>query len=67
MKEDYNKEPVFYCADCLSLNVKTLDDINLDICHDCGNTNIRTTSIDEWNKLYVKEYGSLFLSSEEEM
>jgi len=65
-KEDYNKEPVHYCASCLSLKVKNLDDIKLVICEDCGNTDIKKAGIDSWNMLYVNEYGGLFLPEEAE-
>ena len=27
-KEEYNKEPVYYCASCYSLAIKILEDIN---------------------------------------
>lgn len=61
---NYNDEPVYYCSNpsCLSLKIKNLDDIKLTICEDCGGTDIKTTGIDEWNKMYVKEFGNLFLS-----
>ena len=38
-KEEYNKEPVFYCADCLSLaimGVTGVDDASY--CDKCGST-----------------------------
>ena len=54
-KEDYNNEPVFYCASCFSLGIKILEDIKVDICLDCGNTDIKTTSYDEYNKAYVNQ------------
>lgn len=61
-KDDYNSEPVFYCSNCLSLHVKELNDIpSLHVCHDCGNTDVEETDIDSWNKLYVEQYGTLFL------
>ena len=64
-KEEYNNEPVFYCSHCLSLKVKKLDGLDMDICSDCGNTDIKQTNIDDWNILYTKEYGNLFLEESE--
>lgn len=55
-KEDYNKEPVYYCASCFSLGIKILDDIKVDICLDCGNTDIKCTSYDKYNELYVEQF-----------
>lgn len=60
-KEDYNQEPVSFCAHCLSLCIKELNDIKICICGECGNTDIKTSDIDSWNKLYVSEYGKMFL------
>jgi len=60
-KQEYNKEPVFYCKNCLSLNIKELEDIKLDVCQECGNTNIEVSELDYWNKLYVQQYGTVFL------
>jgi hypothetical protein len=65
-KEDYNKEPVHYCVNCLSLAIREVEDIKVSICDDCGNTDIKLTSIDTWNLLYVREYGELFLASEDD-
>lgn len=63
-KEEYNKEPVFYCADCLSLaimGVTGVDDASY--CDKCGSTNIEKASIDEWQTLYEKKYGFKFLNN----
>ena len=63
-KEEYNKEPVFYCADCLSLaimGVTGVDDASY--CDKCGSTNIKKASIDEWQSLYEKKYGFKFLNN----
>lgn len=57
-KEDYNSEPVVYCKNCLSLKIMILDDI--DYCDDCGCTNLDSTDIESWNKMYEKKYGKPF-------
>lgn len=57
-KEDYNSEPVVYCKNCLSLKIMVLDDI--DYCDDCGCTNLDSTDIESWNKMYEKKYGKPF-------
>lgn len=59
---DYNDEPVYYCADCLSLRIKNVECIeNSEFCDDCGSTNIKEASIEEWNELYKKRYGHTYL------
>lgn len=65
-KDDYNSEPVHYCSNCLSLKIRQVDDLDITVCEDCGNTDIRKARIDTWNMLYVQEYGHLFLSNGEE-
>lgn len=64
-REEYENEPVHYCVNCLSLNIKELPGVKLDICGECGNTDIQTTDIDNWTKLYADEYGTAFLPEEE--
>lgn len=34
----YDEEPVHFCMDCLSLNIKTIDEV--DYCDDCGSVEI---------------------------
>lgn len=63
-KEDYNNEPVSYCSSCLSLEIKEVDGLpDLAMCQDCGNTDIESCHIDEWNEKYVTLYGNLFLTN----
>lgn len=57
-KEDYNAEPVVYCKNCLSLRIMTLD--NMDYCDECGCTDLDTTDIASWEKMYEKKYGKPF-------
>lgn len=60
----YDEEPVFYCADCLSLrirHVKTLD--NSEYCDECGSTDVRQANIEEWKKLYKARYGHDYLET----
>lgn len=63
-KEDYNQEPVDYCAHCLSLNIKELNNSKMDVCGECGNVDFLQTDINNWIEIYTKEYGEPFLSSE---
>lgn len=65
-KKEYQDEPVHYCSNCLSIRIKELADVNLDICEDCGNTDIEESHFDEWNKLYVRKYNRLFLELNED-
>lgn len=64
-KEDYENEPVHYCATCLSLNVREfLTETQLDVCRECGNTDIKTASMDQWNQLYTQQYGAVFMDTD---
>lgn len=58
--EEYNKIPVYYCRDCLSLRIKaTLDQLNY--CDECGSADIDTTMIDDWVTLYEAKYNYKYL------
>ena len=62
-KQEYNEDPVFYCKNCLSLKIKTVQvDSNLDYCDECGSTDIAQTSIEEWRDIYKNRYGTDFLN-----
>lgn len=51
-KEDYNKEPVYYCKKCLSLGIISYNESGIsEYCKDCGSTAIATTTIEEWQAL----------------
>lgn len=48
-KEDYNKEPVYYCKKCLSLHIIAYNEAGIsEYCNKCGSTDIDTTSIENW-------------------
>lgn len=64
-KVDYNEEPVAYCSRCYSLNIVHVDAVNMDCCDKCGCSDIKTTSIGEWEKLYKARYGHKFISDTE--
>lgn len=57
-KEDYEKIPVAYCRNCLSLNIMKIDDDpEFDYCDECGSTSVLVTNIDKWRELYKEKYG----------
>lgn len=58
-KTNYDDEPVFYCANCLSLKI-VADDVIGDYCMDCGCADIRQTQIEDWEKKYLVKYGTKF-------
>lgn len=60
--KDYNEEPVLYCAKCYSLRIMHDDTTDSDICSVCGSTDIATTTIDIWEKLYENRYGHKFVN-----
>lgn len=49
-KEEYNNEPVVYCKQCLSLNIKSIDE-SIDYCDDCCSTDTDSINIHEWTLL----------------
>lgn len=57
----YDKQPVFYCTDCLSLKILTTDD-DVDFCDKCGSIDIKSTTIDEWEKLYKEKYHTSYIN-----
>lgn len=58
--EDYDSEPVAYCANCLSLGIKHNKVLDMDIC-DCGCTDIKECLPEEWEKLYENKYGKKYV------
>lgn len=61
-KDEYNKEPVFYCRHCLTLNVRHIHTIaNSEYCDECGSTDIGECTITEWENLYSDKFGHKFL------
>ena len=60
--EEYNDIPVFYCKDCLALNIKTVAG-DLEYCDRCGSTDIGNLHIEAWQGLYRKRYGFDYLTS----
>lgn len=58
---NYDDEPVEYCSRCFSLKITHEDTIDSDCCMDCGSTDIATTDIGTWERLYEKRYGRKFI------
>lgn len=60
----YNDEPVLYCNHCLSLKIRNIPRMeDSDYCDDCGCTDIKECSIEEWENLYKSKYGHRFLET----
>jgi len=64
--DDYNSEPIAYCARCYSLKIKHEEALGEDCCAECGSTDIQETSVEEWEKKYEKRYGHGFIQKEED-
>lgn len=58
---NYDSEPVEYCSKCYSLRIKHEDAIDADYCTECGSTEISTTDIDTWERLYEQRYGKRYV------
>ena len=69
-KDASNSEPIHYCKNCLSIVIKTIEfekgedgeDREVDYCLDCGNTDICSAHISEWEDMYEERYGERFLT-----
>lgn len=59
--QEYNEIPVFYCSKCLSLHIRNIGEI--DYCESCGSTEIRETTITEWDKNYEAKHGIKFINN----
>ena len=66
VKNDYDSEPVKFCARCYSLKVKSDDDSELEYCADCGCTDIQEAPIEEWEEKYEGRYGHKFTKKNED-
>lgn len=58
--DEYNAEPVVYCADCLSLKILTVEGI--DYCDKCGSTCTKEANIFDWEKMYAAKYEGSYLN-----
>lgn len=57
---EYDSVPVIYCRKCLSLKIMVLDD-NIDYCDECGSTEMESTDIFSWQKMYEEKYGKPYI------
>ena len=55
--EDYDSEPVKYCARCYSLKIKYEDALDSECCAECGSTDIQEAPVEEWERMYERRYG----------
>jgi hypothetical protein len=62
--QDYDSEPVRYCARCYSLKIKYEEVIDSECCADCGSSDILEAPIEEWEKKYERRYGHKFTVKE---
>lgn len=57
----YNEEPVVYCRSCLSLAIRTCNEV--EYCDKCGHTEVEETDIVSWEKLYEDKYGEKLIKN----
>lgn len=63
-KDRYNRIPVFYCKNCLSLKIRDVEHIeSSEYCDNCGSTDIEQANIKDWEELYKNKYGHYFLDN----
>ena len=58
---DYDSEPIVFCAKCFSPKIKHEDSIDIDYCGDCGCSDVREASVYEWESLYERKYGHKYV------
>ena len=63
---DYDSEPVRYCARCYSLKVKYEEVLDSECCGECGSTDILEASVEEWECKYERRYGHKFTVKEDD-
>lgn len=63
---DYDSEPVRYCARCYSLKVKYEEALDSECCGECGSTDILEASVEEWEHKYERRYGHKFTVREDD-
>lgn len=61
--KEMEPDTVDFCSRCYSLKIKYEDSIGMDCCEDCGCTDFKTATFDEWEKLYKERYGHKFVES----
>lgn len=59
--QDYDSEPIKYCARCYSLKIKYEDSIDAEYCADCGCLDSSVSDVHTWERLYEKRYGKKYL------
>lgn len=80
-KDNYNNVPIEYCGTCLKIHLKDVEfpkhnenvestkltekERKITYCVDCGNTDIKSTHITEWEDFYEKKYGEKFLNQKD--
>lgn len=65
INSEYNEEQVYYCKECLSLAIIDVkdenDNVTFTFCNKCGRTDIESTDIFTWEKMYKEKYGDDFI------
>ena len=65
-QDDYNAEPVKFCAKCYSLKVKYEEATDSDYCDDCGCTDILEAPFEVWEYKYENRYKHKFAEKNED-
>lgn len=58
-KEEFDKIPVYYCKQCLSLAIMNTEEDGIDYCNNCYSADIGITDIYNWKELYKQKYNNL--------
>lgn len=66
-QKEYNDEPVIYCPKCYSLNIIEDSVIGISYCKECGCTDFKETTIEEWESMYRERYGHKLVTKSEDL
>lgn len=60
-KEEYNKELIHFCSDCLSPAIIWDELEEIYVCKDCGGINQSKASLETWEDKFDSYYGNSYL------
>ena len=60
-ENNIQEEPWVFCERCYSIRFKYEDSLGMECCEDCGCTDFKSSTFEDWEKLYKNRYGHPYL------